>query len=192
MIAPTKAVGAHLHQGDEELPRGLADRLLAIAEPLDCSGGEAVEVDLKVLAGDDSGGGERLEAALRDAEVGVPRQIHAGVHQLRDLRGRQPAARRRVQRLMQPLHPGQALLGVLGARCLQRRLHFPRAGSATERALGFRAHGAGGEARGKRPDLKGREGGSERAHAQRDEQQAGWDFRWLCALRPLTFRILPL
>jgi hypothetical protein len=97
---------------------------------------------------------------------------------------------------MQPLHPGQALLGVLGARCLQRRLHFPRAGSATERALGFRAHGGGGEARGKRPDLKAEEGvgrwGGERAHAQRDEHQGGWDFRWLCAPRPLTFRILPL
>jgi hypothetical protein len=30
---------------------------------------------------------------------------------------------------VQALHPGQPLLGVLGARRLQRRLHFARAGA---------------------------------------------------------------
>lgn len=80
-----------------------------------------------MVAGDDGGGGERLEAALGDAEVGVARQIHAGVDQRGDLGRRQPAARRGVERLVQPLDAGQALLGVLGARRLQRRLHSLRA-----------------------------------------------------------------
>lgn len=84
-------------------------------------------MDLEVVAGDDGGGGERLEAALGDAEVGVPRQIQAGVDESGDLGGREPAARRGVERLVQALHPGQALLGVLGARRLQRGLHSLRA-----------------------------------------------------------------
>lgn len=142
-----------------------------------------------MLAGDDGGGGERLEAALGDAEVGVPRQIHAGVHQRGDLGRRQPAARRGVEGLVQALDPGQALLGVLGARRLQRRLHCPRAlggsgGPATgRRALGFLGRGGdrrrGGER--ERPDLRGRgrEGGggvTERAHTARRTPDAlgGW------------------
>lgn len=148
--APTK--GAHLHQCDEELPRGVANGLLAVAEALDGGRDEGVEVDLEVLAGDDGGGGERLEAALGDAEVGVPRQIHAGVHQRGDLGRRQPAARRGVERLVQPLDPGQALLGVLGARRLQRRLHSLRTlGGSGGPATGRRSsrvpgRGTGGEA----------------------------------------------
>lgn len=94
--APTK--GAHLHERDEELARGVADGLLAVAEALDGGGDEGVEVDLEVVAGDDGGDGERLEAALGDAEVGVPRQIHAGVHQRGDLGRRQPAPRRQAPR----------------------------------------------------------------------------------------------
>lgn len=148
--APTK--GAHLHERDEELARGVADGLLAVAEALDGGGDEGVEVDLEVVAGDDGGGGERLEAALGDAEVGIQRgdlgrrQIHAGVHQRSDLGRRQPATRRDVKRLMQPLDPGQTLLGVLGTRRLQRRLHSLRApedsgGPAAGRALGLRGAG---------------------------------------------------
>jgi hypothetical protein len=142
--APTK--GAHLHERDEELARGVADGLLAVAEALDGGGDEGVEVDLEVVAGDDSDDGERLEAALGDAEVGIPRQIHAVVHQRGDLGRRQPATRRDVKHLVQPLDPGQTLLGVLGAR----RLHSLRApedsgGPAAGRALGLR--GAGPAAR---------------------------------------------
>jgi hypothetical protein len=148
--APTK--GAHLHERDEELARGVADGLLAVAEALDGGGDEGVEVDLEVVAGDDGGGGERLEAALGDAEVGVPRQIHAGVHQRGDLGRRQPAPRGGVERLVQPLDPGQTLLGVLGARRLQRRLHSLRApgdSGGPRRGESSRApgRGTGGEAR---------------------------------------------
>ena len=64
--APSK--GAHLHERDEELARGIADGLLAVPEALDGGRDEGVEVDLEVLAGDDGGGGERLEAAL--GEIG--------------------------------------------------------------------------------------------------------------------------
>jgi hypothetical protein len=117
-------------------------------------------MDLEVVAGDDGGGGERLEAALGDAEVGVPRQIHAGVHERGDLGRGQPAARRGVERLVQPLDPGQALLGVLGARRLQRRLHSPHATGGTATGVSFRVpgRGTGGEA-GRRGGVGGGGGG---------------------------------
>lgn len=115
---------ADLHERDEELAGGVTDGLLAVAEALDGGGHEGIEVDLEVVAGEHGGGGERVQAALRDPEVGVPGEIHAGVDERRDLSRREPAPRRGLQGLVQPLHPGQALLGVLGARRLQRRLHF--------------------------------------------------------------------
>jgi hypothetical protein len=102
----------------------VADGLLAVAEALDRHGHERVEVDLEVVAGEHGGGGERLERALDDAEVAVPREVHAGVDQRRHLCRRQSAPRRGVQRLVEALHPGQPALHVLGTRRLQRGLHF--------------------------------------------------------------------
>lgn len=136
--------------------------LLAVAEAFDGGRDEGVEVDLEVVAADDGGGGERLEAALGDADVGVPRQIHAGVQERGDLSRGQPVARRGVERLVQPLDPGQALLGVLGARRLQGRLHSPRAtGGSGDTATGvsFRVLGRGTDVEAGRrwPDLR-REG----------------------------------
>jgi hypothetical protein len=64
---------AHLHQSNEELSCGVVNGLLAIAEAFDGGRDEGVEVDLEVVAADDGGGGERLEAALGDADVGVER-----------------------------------------------------------------------------------------------------------------------
>jgi hypothetical protein len=72
----------------------VADGLLAVAEALDRHGHERVEVDLEVVAGEHGGGGERLERALDDAEVAVPREVHAGVDQRRHLCRRQSAPRR--------------------------------------------------------------------------------------------------
>jgi hypothetical protein len=147
--------------------------LLAVVEALDGGGDEGVEVDLEVVVGDDGGDGERLEAALGDAEVGIPRQIHAGVHQRGDLGRRAP--RRGVKRLVQPLDPGQTLLGVLDTPPLAPPPFSPRARGLRRPCRGESSRvpgrGTGGEASRKWPDLMRRERGSDRERTQRDESE---------------------
>lgn len=75
-----------------------------------------------MVSGEDGGGVQGLEGALRDLEVVVLEEIQAAVDQCRDFR-RTQALPRSFQDLMKPLDPGHSLLRVFGTRQLQRFLH---------------------------------------------------------------------
>ena len=73
--------GVYLHESEQETTSGITNRLLSIAETLNGGRDESIEVNFEVVAGEYGGGGEGLEAALRDAEVGVIlEEIQAGIH----------------------------------------------------------------------------------------------------------------
>jgi len=71
-------------------------------------------VELEVVAGEDGGGGERLERALRDTEVIVLQEIHTSVDERGHL-GRREALSRSFEKLVEALHARHPLLRVLRA-----------------------------------------------------------------------------
>lgn len=135
--------GSYLHEREQQPPGGVPHGLLAVPEALDDGGDERVQVQLQVLAGEDGGGGQGLEGALADPEVAVPEEIQAAADERRRLRGGE-ALPGGLEELVQPLHGGQPLLRVLGARELQGLLHLGRSG------------GEGGGARGERQRIERR------------------------------------
>lgn len=113
---------AYLHEGEEEPTGSVTDRLLGVPKTLDNGGNKGIEVELEMVAGEDSCGGKRLKGALGNAEVVVFEQIHAAVDECCHLCRRQTLTRI-LQKLIEPLHSCHPLLCVFRSRHLQSLLH---------------------------------------------------------------------
>lgn len=77
----------HLHESEQEPARCIADWLLTVAEALNDSRNKGIEMQLKVVAGEDGGGRESLEGALRNPKVVVLEEIQAAIDEGGDFGG---------------------------------------------------------------------------------------------------------
>ncbi|PKI65068.1 hypothetical protein CRG98_014537 [Punica granatum] len=97
----------YYYESKEEPPREVLDGLLGVAEALHDGRDEGAEVELKVLGGEHGCGGQGLERAPGDPEVGVSKEVQAAVDERRRLGGGEAPSRglRELEEALPPSHP---------------------------------------------------------------------------------------